>query len=94
MAIQIYISLGIYILCDAYFQMVDSITDCLIDIGALLTINEIDNIIGEFFILHLKTYYSDLVDDQSFLKFDIDKNQTKVAYQWCIVFSFGLIILE
>ena len=74
LGIQIYVSLGIYILCDTYFKMIDSITDCLIDLGALLTINEIDNIIGEFFILHLKTYYSDLADNENFLKFDIDKS--------------------
>ena len=62
---------GVTVFLSAMFLItINDLTDCLINLSALLILTDFDNIIGKVFMLHLKTYYFEMTNRDIFLKFD------------------------
>lgn len=61
----------------------------LIDTGALLVLNDFDNILGEFFLIHLSCLYNEIEGQDSFLTFEVSKRAATLFYyslEWMVIF--------
>ena len=52
---------------------IQDITDCLINLSALLIIIEFDKIFGGLFKMHLDTYYEEITNDENYMKLESTK---------------------
>ena len=72
--IQVYISNVVVLSAESFILSLPTITDCLINIMSLLIVNEMDNFVGKYFALHLKSHYQPIVARDDFLKFKVNEN--------------------
>ena len=86
--IQIYVAIFIALQSSSLLYLKRQFVDCLIDLSALLIVNEIDNIFGKFFMMHLKTFHEDVISRENFLKFESTKKHKQVAYYYCMGYLF------
>ena len=73
LSLQMIIYSTIYLISAQYLVRIPDLTDCLINLSALLIIIEFDKIFGGLFKMHLDTYYEEITNDENFMKMESTK---------------------
>ena len=70
--IQILIGIGVF-LCSAFFLMTNkTFLETLVNMGALMVINEFDDMSGKFLLIHIQTFKHEILENDDFMVFDVE----------------------
>ena len=70
MATQMVMSAGLVMISSVFLMHLSQFNEMLINISALMIINEFDNVMGKIFLMHLKSFHLEITLSESFLIFD------------------------
>jgi len=83
---QIIIANFVAIVSSTHILKLRTITDCFVNVGAVVIINDLDNLMGKLFKLHLKTYHEEMAEHENLLRFEITRRDKEIAYIWTMSF--------
>ena len=84
--VQILVSHAVIIISFMFLTANKTILNVLINMGAILVINEMDEIYGKLLVMHIRTYYNDVINQDDFLKFQCEEKDLEVSYIYCLSF--------
>ena len=68
--IQIMIAVALFWVSSVFLMLQEEFNEMLINIGALVIINEFDNMTGKIFLMHLTSFHREITLQDDFLVFD------------------------
>ena len=84
---QILIGFGVG-LCSVFFLMSNkTFLDTLVNMGALMIINEFDDMSGKLFLMYIQTFYHEILENENFMVFDVEKRNLQTAYYYVTFYN-------
>ena len=61
--------------------------ETLVNMGALMIINEFDDIAGKFFLIHIQTFNHEIFENEDFMVFNVEKRNLETAYYYVTLYT-------